>query len=288
MNRMKTMMLLAALTALLVWGGQAIGGKNGLVLALMMAGIMNIAAYWFSDRIVLRMHNAKPVSENDASELTNVVRELAVRAEIPTPKVYVIAEEAPNAFATGRNPENAAVAVTEGLLQILNKEELKGVIAHELGHVKNRDTLIMTIAATLGGALSSLANMMMWSHMLGGGRSSDNDEGHHPLAGLVGIIVAPIAALMIQSAISRTREFLADEAGAHLSGNPLALASALAKIESWSKKVPLESAAPATAHMFIINPLVGGGLARLFSTHPATQERIKRLHQLSTGVTVYA
>jgi heat shock protein HtpX len=276
MNRMKTAMLLAALTALFIWVGQALGGQAGLVIALLFAGVMNFSAYWWSDRIVLRMYRAQEVSETQAPGLFAVVRELAQRGNLPMPKVYVIPEAAPNAFATGRNPEHAAVAVTEGLLQLLDREELKGVLAHELGHVKNRDTLIMTVAASIAGALSLLANMAMWGALLGGS-SSDDDEGGHPLAGLVGIILAPIAASLVQMAISRSREFLADEAGARLTGNPLALASALRKIEAWSRKVPLASGSPATAHMFIINPFSGGGLVRLFSTHPATEARIERL-----------
>jgi heat shock protein HtpX len=274
LNRIKTMMLLAALTALFLFVGQALGGQTGFVLALIIAGLMNFASYWWSDKIVLRMYGAQPIMERDAPELFHVVRDLSARSNLPMPKVYLIPEETPNAFATGRNPQNAAVAVTIGLTRLLNKEELAGVLAHELGHVKNRDTLIMTVAATLAGALSMLANMAMWGALFG--RSDDDEEGS-PLGGLLGIIFAPIAASLIQMAISRSREFMADEAGAHLSGNPLALASALGKIEMWSQRVPMQAGDPATAHLFIINPFSGKGLAGLFSTHPATEARIERL-----------
>jgi heat shock protein HtpX len=278
MNRMKTMMLLAALTALFLWLGHAIGGQAGLVIALLFAGVMNFVSYWWSDKIVLRMYRAQPVSEADAPELYRVVREIASRSGMPMPKVYIIPEEAPNAFATGRNPQNAAVAVTAGLLRLLDREELRGVLAHELGHVRNRDTLISTVAATLAGALGYLAQMAMWGMAFG--RSDDDDGDSNPLLGLVGIILAPIAAALIQMAISRSREYLADESGAQLSGNPLALASALRKIEGWSRQVPMHSGTPATAHLFIINPF-SGGLAGLFSTHPPTAARVARLENLA-------
>jgi heat shock protein HtpX len=279
MNTVKTMMLLAALTALFLFVGQALGGRTGFVIALLFAAGMNFASYWWSDKIVLRMYGAQPISESEAPELFGVVRRLAERGNMPMPKVYVIPEEAPNAFATGRNPQNAAVAVTIGLTRLLNKEEMAGVLAHELGHVKNRDTLIMTVSATIAGALSMLANMAMWGAFFG--RSDDDDEDGNPLAGLLGIIIAPIAASLIQMAISRSREFLADEAGARLSGNPLALASALRKIEAWSQQVPMHAGTPATAHLFIINPFSGGGLASLFSTHPATEARIAKLEEMA-------
>lgn len=280
MNRFKTMLLLATLTALLLFVGQALGGRGGLMMALVFAGVMNFAAYWWSDKIVLRMYGAQEIGEAQAPELFALVRRLAQGAHIPMPRVYLIPEETPNAFATGRNPQNAAVAVTEGILRLLDREELAGVLAHELGHVQNRDTLIMTVAATLAGALSHLANMAMWGAMFGG-RSSDDDEGGNPLAGLLGIIMAPIAATLIQMAISRSREFLADEHGARLSGQPLALASALRKIEAWSQRIPMTAGSPATAHLFIINPFSGGGLVRLFSTHPSTEERIARLQAMA-------
>jgi heat shock protein HtpX len=226
------------------------------------------------------MYHAQEVNESQAPEVFAIVRDLAMRNQLPMPKVYLIPQEAPNAFATGRNPQHAAVAVTAGITRLLNRQELAAVIAHELGHVKNRDTLIMTVAATIAGALSMLANMAMWGMMLGG-RSNDDEEGSSPLAGIVGIIVAPIAAALIQMAISRSREFSADEAGARFSGNPLALASALRKIESWSRQLPMSDGSPATAHMFIINPFSAAGLAQLFSTHPATEERVRRLEAMA-------
>src|SRR5215216_2304547 len=280
MNRLKTAMLLAALTALLVWIGHAIAGQAGLIVALVFAGLMNFASYWWSDKIVLRMYHAQEVSESEALELYQIVRDLAMRASIPMPRIYLIPEETPNAFATGRNPQHAAVAVTAGITRLLSREELAAVLAHELGHVRNRDTLIMTVAATIAGALSMITNLAMWGMMLGG-RTNDDEDGASPLAGLVGIIVAPIAAALIQMAISRSREFLADESGAHLSGSPLALASALRKIEEWSRRVPMTSGSPATAHMFIINPFAGMNMARLFSTHPSTEARVQRLETMS-------
>jgi len=274
------MFLLASLTALLLGLGQALGGRSGLVFALVFAAIMNLVSYWFSDKLVLMSQGAKPVSQSEAPELYEVVQDLALRAKIPMPKVYIVDSEAPNAFATGRNPDHAAVASTVGLLNLVNKAELRAVLAHELGHVRNRDTLTMPVAATLAGALSHLANMAMWGMMFRGSRS-DRDEGRNPLIALVGMILAPFAAMLIQMAISRTREFSADESGARLSHDPLALASALKKIESWSRRVPLETASPATAHLYIINPLASEGFARLFSTHPATAERVRRLEELA-------
>jgi heat shock protein HtpX len=279
MNRFKTLVLLATLTALLLFVGQALGGRGGMMLALVFAGAMNFAAYWWSDKIVLRMYGAQEIDEAQAPELFALVRRLAQRSQIPMPRVYIIPEETPNAFATGRDPQNAAVAVTDGILRLLDREELAGVLAHELGHVHNRDTLIMTVAATLAGALSHVASMAMWGAMLGG--RSDDDEGGNPLAGFLGILIAPIAATLIQMAISRSREFLADEHGARVSSNPLALASALRKIEAWSQRIPITSGSPATAHLFIINPFSGGGLVRLFSTHPSTEERIARLEAMA-------
>jgi heat shock protein HtpX len=280
MNRLKTVMLLSALTALLVWIGHALAGQSGLVIALVFAGVMNFASYWWSDKIVLRMYGAKEVTELEAPGLHQVVRDLAMRASIPMPRVYLIPEETPNAFATGRNPQHAAVAVTAGITRLLTREELAAVLAHELGHVRNRDTLIMTVAATIAGALSMLANMVMWGMMMGG-RSDDDDEGGSPIAGILGIIIAPIAAALIQMAISRSREFLADESGALLSGNPLALASALRKIEDWSRRVPMNAGSPATAHMFIINPFAATSMARMFSTHPSTEARVERLEAIA-------
>jgi heat shock protein HtpX len=281
MNRLKTLVLLATLTALFMWVGQALGGHQGMIFAFVIAAVMNFGAYWFSDKIVLRMYRAQPADETSEPQLYSVVRNLAMKVNIPMPKIYVIPQEAPNAFATGRNPENAAVAATAGLLEMLNRDELEGVLAHELGHVKNRDTLISTLAATIAGALSHLANMAMWGMMWGGNRSRDDNERGNPLLGLIGILIAPLAATLIQLAISRSREYLADESGAGYTGNPLALASALKKIEAWKREAPMLSGSPATAHLFIINPFSTGGLAQLFSTHPATAERIRRLEQLA-------
>jgi len=280
MNRVKTAMLLATLTALLIWAGQALGGEQGLLLGLGFALVMNVGSYWYSDKIVLRMYGAQEVTEAEAPELFGIVRNLAQAGQIPMPKVYVIPEEAPNAFATGRNPQHAAVAVTQGLMRLMTRDEITGVLAHELGHVKNRDTLIMVVAATIGGAISMIANIAQWGMIFGGGRSSD-DEGSHPAAALVGIIVAPIAAMLIQMAISRSREYLADEQGARLSGNPLALASALRKIQGYSQQAPMHHGGPATAHLFIINPFSAGAFAKMFSTHPPTEERIARLEQMA-------
>ncbi len=282
MNRLKTLVLLAAMTALILAVGQMLGGRGGMMLALIFAAVMNLGSYWFSDRIVLAMYHAQPVTESEAPEVYGIVAELVQRANLPMPKVYIIPEEAPNAFATGRNPEHAAVAVTQGILRILDRNELSGVLAHELGHVQHRDTLIMAIAATFAGAISHLATMAMWGGMLGG-RSSDDDEGGGPIAGLVAMIVAPFAAMLIQMAISRSREYLADEAGAQFSGNPIFLANALRKLEAWKQEIPMQSGSPATAHLFIVNPFSGGGMAKLFSTHPSTEERIARLEAMAVG-----
>ena len=277
MNRLKTLLLLAALTALFLWLGQLIGGRQGMMIALVMAVLMNFISYWFSDKIVLRMYRAQEVSEADAPDFHAIIRGLATKAGIPMPKVYLLPEEAPNAFATGRSPDKAAVAATQGLLRLMSRDEIEGVMAHELGHVKNRDTLIMTVAATLAGALSQLANFALF---FGGGRREDG-EGGHPLAGLVGVIVAPIAAMLIQMAISRSREFLADEASAQITGNPMALANALRKLEGWKAEAPMMHGSPATAHLFIVNPFTAGGLASLFSTHPSTQQRVARLEEMA-------
>jgi heat shock protein HtpX len=267
------------LTSLLLVAGQAMGGRSGLMLALVFAVVMNAGSYWFSDTIVLKMHKAQEVGPNEAPEIFQMVQRLSQRAGIPMPKLYIIPDDSPNAFATGRSPAKGAVAVTEGILRVLTLDELEGVIAHELGHIAHRDTLIMTVSATIAGALSSLGNMAMWGGLLGGGRHHDDEEGGHPAALLVSAIVAPFAAMLIQMAISRSREFLADEAAAQYSGKPHALASALRKIEAWSHRIPMESGTPATAHMYISNPF-SGGLASLFSTHPPTAERIARLEQM--------
>lgn len=278
MNRLKTYLLLAALTSLLLLAGQAMGGSSGLLLALTFAVVMNVGSYWFSDTIVLRMHGAREITSADSPEIFAMVQRLVQKANIPMPKLYVIPDDSPNAFATGRSPAKGAVAMTEGLLKLLSRDELEGVIAHELGHIAHRDTLIMTVSATIAGTLSALGNMAMWSAMFGG-RSHDEEEGGHPIAMIVSAIVAPFAAMLIQMAISRSREFLADEAAANYSGKPWALAAALSKIETWSHRIPMASGSPATAHMYISNPF-SGGMASLFSTHPPTADRIARLERM--------
>jgi heat shock protein HtpX len=288
MNRIKSVMLLATLTALILWVGQALGGQSGLMLGLIFAAVMNFGAYWWSDQIILRMYGAQEVSPAQAPELSSIVRELVQRANLPMPRLYIIPEQAPNAFATGRNPENAAVAVTVGLLDMLDRQELAGVLAHELSHVKHRDTLIMTIAGSLAGAMSMIANMAMFSAMFGGGFSDDDDDGANPIGGLLGVLIAPIAASLIQMAISRSREFMADEEGAHLSRQPLALARALSKLEAWKQRLPMHAGSPATAHLFIVNPFTGRGLSNLFSTHPSTQERIERLQAMASANRAFA
>lgn len=278
MNTIKTMVLLVMLTLVLVWAGAAFGGKQGMTMALIFAVGMNFFAYWFSDKIVLRMYRAKQVTEAEAPELHRIVRMLSQKAQIPMPRVYIIEQDQPNAFATGRNPNHAAVAVTTGILRILTSEDLSGVIGHELSHITHRDILISTIAATIAGAISFLAQMAQWAAIFGG-RGND-DEGGNPIAALVMMIVGPIAALIIQMAISRSREYLADEGGARLAGNPRFLSHALRKLNLASQKIPMD-ANPATSHMFIVNPLSGGGLLKLFSTHPPIEERIARLESMS-------
>jgi len=272
------MFLLVLLTLILVWAGGTFGGRQGMTIALIFAIGMNFFAYWFSDKIVLRMYGAREVSEAEAPALHGVVRRLSQKAQIPMPKVYLIEEDQPNAFATGRNPEHAAVAVTTGIMRILTDDELAGVIGHELSHITHRDILISTIAATLAGAISYLAQMAQWAAIFG--HRGDDDEGGGPAAALVMMIVGPIAALIVQMAISRSREYLADEGGARLAGNPRLLANALRKLNFASQKIPMD-ANPATSHMFIVNPLSGGGLLKLFSTHPPIEERIARLENMS-------
>jgi len=279
MNMMKTTFLMALLTVLLVTAGGAFGGEGGMVMAFFFALAMNGVSYWFSDKIVLRMYGAKEIGTDKAPTLHRIVRDLTLRAQMPMPKLYLIPQEAPNAFATGRDENHAAVAVTEGILRILDERELRGVLAHELSQIKNRDILIGTIAATMAGAISMLANMAHWG-MIFGGRSSDDRGGGHPIVALLMIIVAPLAAMLVQMAISRSREFGADATGAMMSGDTLSLANALRKLEQGAQRIPME-ANPATAHMFIVNPLTGGGLMTLFSTHPPMQERIRRLEGMS-------
>lgn len=279
MNYIKTFFLLVTLTLIFIWAGAALGGKQGMTIALIFAVGMNFFAYWFSDKIVLKMYRAKEVSESEKPELYGIVRRLAQKAEIPMPKVYIMEQDQPNAFATGRNPKHAAVAVTTGIMRILSQEELQGVIGHELTHVKHRDILISTIAATIAGAISYLAHMAQWA-MIFGGRRGDDDEGGSPIAAIAMMIVGPIAALIIQMAISRSREYAADIGGAKLAGNPRYLSGALKKLHSASQKIHMD-ANPATSHMFIVNPLSGGGILKLFSTHPPIEERISRLESMS-------
>ncbi len=281
MNTMKTFLLMAVLTVMVVFIGQFIGGKSGMVMAFGIAVVMNFVSYWFSDKIVLRMYRATEISESDNSALFQMTRDLTQRANLPMPKLYIIPDSQPNAFATGRNPKHSAVAVTEGIMRLLSKDELRGVIAHELAHIKNRDILTGTIAATFAGAISMLANMAQWA-MIFGGRNSD-DEGQNPIVGLVMMIVAPIAAMMVQMAISRSREFAADKTGAEMCGNPLSLANALRRLHARAEEIPMEHATPATAHMFIVNPFTGGGLMKLFSTHPPMEERVQKLEAMVYG-----
>jgi heat shock protein HtpX len=285
MNTLRTTILLAVLTALLIWIGDMLGGRQGAIIALLLAGGMNFFSYWFSDKIVIKMYGGQEVNPGDDPELYGLVQDLAQRAGLPMPKVYVLPQDTPNAFATGRNPEHAAVAVTDGIRRILTKRELAGVLGHELSHVKNRDILVSTIAATLAGAIGYLAQMAQWAMIFGGGRDRDEEGGGGNIFGLiVMMIVAPIAAMLIQMAVSRSREYGADEGGAKVTGDPLALASALRKLHMGAQNIPLDASnatANATAHMFIVNPLTGHGLASLFSTHPPMEERIARLEAMA-------
>jgi heat shock protein HtpX len=278
-SSIKTTLLLAALTVLILWIGKMIGGQAGMFVAFIFAVIMNAGSYWFSDKIVLSIYQAQPIEESQNPQLYRIVRELVAEAGLPMPRIYMIPQQTPNAFATGRNPEHAVVAVTEGILRILTPGELKGVLAHELGHVKNRDILVSSIAATLAGAIMILANMAKWAAIFGGFRGGDDDREGGFLGLIVTIILAPIAAMLIQLAISRSREYLADETGARLAHNPEGLASALEKLEVASERIPMD-ASPSTAHMFIVNPLSGRALANMFSTHPPIEERIRRLRSM--------
>ena len=279
MNQIKTFILMALLTVLLVWVGSLVGGRNGAIFALVFAGVMNFGVYWFSDRIVLKMYRAQAVAEAQEPKLHRIVRELALRSSIPMPKVYIIPQDAPNAFATGRNPQHAAVAVTTGIMKLLNEEELKGVLAHELSHIRHRDILIGTIAATIAGAISMIASFARWGAIFGGG--DDREGGAAQLVMmLVLTTLASIAALLIQLAISRSREYHADEGGAQLAGNPLYLARALAKLDAGTKRIPMQ-VNPSTAHMFIVSPLTRKGVQGLFSTHPPIEKRIEKLEQMA-------
>lgn len=277
-NQIRTTILLAIMTAFILWVGKVIGGNGGMVIALAIAGAMNFFSYWYSDKIVLRMYKAQEVTPQDAPQLYAMVAELARRAGLPMPRVYIIPQEAPNAFATGRNPENAVVAVTEGLLKYMKPDELAGVLAHELGHIKNRDILIGSIAATMAGAIMLLANMAKWGAIFGGFRGSDNEGG-----GIIGLlamaIIAPIAAMIIQMAISRSREYLADTTSADITGDSEGLARALEKLGAYNQRIPME-APTSTAHMLIASPLSGRNLTNLFSTHPPIEERVARLRNV--------
>jgi heat shock protein HtpX len=276
MNTFKSTLMLVALMLFLVFIGERIGGENGMLIAFAISVAMNFTAYFFSDKIALKMYRAQPVTREQMPRAYEVVERLAAKDGIPMPKIYMIPSESPNAFATGRNPQHASVAVTHGILGLLDDEELEGVLAHELGHVKNRDILTSSIAATLAGAITLIARMGYWAEMFGYGGGGGRRGRGGGLTGLLMLIVAPIAASLIQLAISRSREYEADATGAHTTGNPYALASALQKLEDYSKRVPLQATA-STAHLFIIAPLIGGGVGSLFSTHPPTKERIRRL-----------
>lgn len=277
---LRTTLLLGALTGLILLFGQYMGGQGGLVIAFIFAVVMNFGSYWFSDKIVLRMYGAQEASEAQAPQLHRIVHNLTVRAGLPMPKLYVIPSEGANAFATGRDPNHAAVAVTQGILRLMDERELTGVLAHELAHVKNRDILISSIAATLAGAIMMLANMAQWAAIFGMGRSDDDEDGGGMFGMLLMAFLAPLAAMIIQMAISRTREFAADRTGAALSGDPLGLASALSKLGLAAERIPMD-ASPQTSHFFIVNPLSGQSVARFFSTHPPLEERIARLRAMA-------
>ncbi|MDO8785156.1 MAG: zinc metalloprotease HtpX [Syntrophales bacterium] len=280
MNTLKTALLLGTLTGLLMLIGGYFGGQQGVIIAFIFAMVMNFGSYWFSDKIVLRMYRAQEVSEGQAPELYAIVKDLALKASIPMPRVYIVPGDTPNAFATGRDEAHAVVAVTEGILKILTREELEGVIAHELAHIKNRDILIGSIAATLAGAIVMLAHMAQWTAIFGGASRDSDEEGGGGIFGLIIMaIMAPLAATLIQMAISRSREYLADDGGARVSGRPYGLASALDKLAKASQVIPMK-ANPSTAHMFIVNPLTGRSLMNLFSTHPPIEERIARLRSM--------
>jgi len=277
MNAIKTAFFLGLMSALLLLIGGAIGGRGGVVVALGLAAAMNFFSYWFSDRIVLAMHRAQPVTRAQAPQLYAALERLTGPTGTPMPRVYLLPEEAPNAFATGRSPQHAAVAVTQGLMRLLNAEELEGVLAHELAHVKNRDILIGSVAATIASAVMVLASMARFAAIFGSGRGGDDREGASPFALIATALFAPIAAALIQMAVSRSREYQADESGAAMTHNPYALASALQKLEDQSKRIPMQNAAPQSSHLFIVKPFTGASLMNLFSTHPPIRERIRRL-----------
>lgn len=277
MNNLKTVILLGALTGLFLFIGGLVGGRSGMIIALVLAGVLNISAYWFSDKIVLRTYGAQPLSESQAPDIHRMVAELCQEADIPRPRIYVINEESPNAFATGRDPQHGAIALSTGIIKVMNREELKGVIAHELSHIRHRDTLIQTAAAAIAGAIMFLAYQMRWFAFLGGG--SDNDDGGGILGLLLMAILAPIAAMLIQMAISRSREYKADAGAAALTHNPEGLASGLEKLGHYTRRIPMR-ATNQTAHLFIVSPLIGKSLSGIFSTHPPLEERVNRLRQM--------
>lgn len=282
-SQIKTVLLLALLSAIIIGLGGIMGGRTGIIIAFVIAMIMNVGSYWYSDKIVLSMYQARELSEDEAPMLHRMVAELSANAGIPKPRVCVIPEDAPNAFATGRDPEHGVVAVTDGIMRILSPEELRGVIAHEIGHIANRDILIQTVAGVMASTIVSIANFMQFAAIFGMGRSSEDGEGGggNPLMAIVLAILAPIAASLIQFAISRSREYLADASGARYCGQPLALAAALGKLQSWNQRIPMQNGNPTTAEMFIVAPLFGGGMAKLFSTHPDINDRIARLREMA-------
>ncbi len=282
-SQLKTVVLLALLSGIIITLGGVMGGRAGVLIAFGFALIMNVGSYWYSDKIVLRMYRAKELSPNEAPMIYSMVSELSAKAGIPMPRICVIPEQAPNAFATGRNPEHGVVAVTEGIVRMLSPEELRGVLAHEIAHIANRDILIQSVAGVMASAIVSMANMLQFAFLFGGSRS-DNEEGGgtNPLAAIALMLLAPLAASLIQFAISRSREYMADAGGARYSGDPLALASALQKLQAYSQKIPMQHGNPSTAELFIVAPMFGGkGMSSLFSTHPSTEERVARLQQLA-------
>jgi len=283
MNGFKTVILMTIMMVLFLIVGSVLGGQQGLMMAFVISLVMNFGAYWFSDKIVLSMYRARQVTREDQPQLYDMVEKLASRAELPMPKVYIMENPTPNAFATGRNPQNGAVAVTTGIMKILNREELEGVIAHELSHIRNRDILVGTIAATLVGTITFLARMAGYAAMFGGSSRDDNDRGGNIFYELALLIVAPIAAVLIQMAISRSREYMADEGGAKISGKPMGLANALSKLNQANEMLPMAHAGASSAHMFIVNPLSARSMMKLFSTHPPIEERIERLKEIAAG-----
>ncbi len=282
MNSFKTAILMTVMMVLFILVGNLIGGQSGMTIAFIISLALNFGSYWFSDKIVLKMYRAQEVTEKDAPQLYDIVERLASKAELPMPKVYIMNNPTPNAFATGRNPQNGAVAVTTGIMNILNKEELEGVIAHELAHIKNRDILVSTIAATLVGTITFIARMAGWAAMFGGS-SRDDEKGGNIFYELALMIIAPIAAVLIQMAISRSREYMADEGGAQITGKPMGLANALNKLTQANEVIPMADAGTSSAHMFIVNPLSGKSMMKLFSTHPPLEDRIERLKEMAAG-----